>query len=223
MLDTAADGRTLPVEELQEYGRMIKQSGASIFRIVKNLMFWARLEMPVDVPSEPQMVQRSRERLNAENLQLWAETAATPFGRQKDIILEYTCPSEAVVEVVTPGLEFIVGHLLENAFKYSLPHTPVRISAGTDASRLLVVISDSGRGMSKEQVANVGMFKQFERQRLEQPGLGMGLMLATTFARKSGGDLELRSGEGAKKGLSVTLSLPLAPASRAPFPPASQG
>ena len=43
MVDTANEGKTLSVSELSEYGRMMQLSGARIFRIVENLLFWARL------------------------------------------------------------------------------------------------------------------------------------------------------------------------------------
>jgi C4-dicarboxylate-specific signal transduction histidine kinase len=53
------------------------------------------------------------------------------------------------------------------------------------------------------------MVRPFESQKLGQHGLGMGLMLATTFARLSGGHLEMQPGANGA-GLTAVMSLPLA-------------
>jgi two-component system, sensor histidine kinase and response regulator len=206
MIDAASDGRTLTVDELSEYGRMLQQSGARIFRIVENLLFWARLEAAREGQTVGGKAPSAREKVVPSELCLLAETIARQFERHKDIVLD--CPAEASIHVVTPGFEFITSHIVENAFKYSLPGTPVRVTARRNERMFALHVTDSGRGINPEQIARVGMFRQFERNRFEQQGLGMGLMLATTFAGMSGGHFELQAGpEG--KGLVATLSLPL--------------
>lgn len=111
-----------------------------------------------------------------------------------------------------PQMGPMVGYavnILSVAFKYSLPGSPVRITARTNTGMFRVSVSDSGRGMTPEQHARIGVSRQLEKNRFEQKGMGMGLMLATTFARMSGGYLELHTGAGGK-GLIVLMSLPLA-------------
>jgi signal transduction histidine kinase len=98
---------------------------------------------------------------------------------------------------------------LENALKYSLPGAPVRVTARANAGKLLLSVSDAGRGMTREQLDRIGMIRNFESHRFGHQGLGMGLMLATTFARVSGGHLDLQPGANGK-GLTVSMSLPLA-------------
>jgi two-component system sensor histidine kinase/response regulator len=207
MIDTAAEGKTLTVDELSEYGRMLQQSGARIFRIVENLLFWARLESPRDFLGNTDKTQRVQERVGPLSLTRVAETIAKQFGRSRDVAID--CGTEARVQVVTPGIEFVTSHLVENAFKYSLPGTSVHVKACVEGKTFQLSIADLGRGMTPEQVARIGMFRQFERQRFEQQGIGMGLMLATTFARLSGGHLDLRPSEEGR-GLVATMTLPLA-------------
>jgi two-component system, sensor histidine kinase and response regulator len=206
MLDSAAEGKTLPVEALHEYGRMIKQSGESIFRIVKNLMFWQRLETPSEQLGQSQNPFPVRETLTAADLNRLTESIARQMGRMHDV--EVTMPPSVTVNVTTPGFEFIASHLIENAFKYSMPGALVRVSGIVSEKTFTLSVADFGRGMTPQQIARIGMFRQFERDRFEQQGLGMGLMLAKTFARMSGGDLELRTGGGGK-GMIVSISLPL--------------
>ena len=67
--------------------------------------------------------------MSAESLKRLAEVGSTQFERQQDVVVD--CPSEARVLVAVTGVEFVASHLIENAFKYSLPGTSVRITART--------------------------------------------------------------------------------------------
>ena len=207
MVDTANEGKTLSVEELSEYGHMLQLSGARIYRVVENLLFWARLETHRDAPGSSENAQRIEEEVTPASLAHLAEAISRQFGRHQDVVVD--CPSEVTVQVVTPGFKFVAGHIFENAFKYSLPGTPVRITGRTHERTFILSVSDAGRGMTAEQMESAGLFRRPERQRFEQQGLGMGLMLATTFLRLSGGHLELKPAASGT-GLTVLMSLPLA-------------
>jgi len=210
MVDTANDGKTLSVAEVSEYGRMLQLSGARIFRIVESLLFWARLEAPRWAQAGPGKQKRIHEEVNAASLGELAARVATQFGRQMDLVVD--CPVLARIQVVTTGFEFVARHLIENAFKCSLPGSPVQLTARTDAQMLHLTVVDSGRGMTTEQIDRINGIRGLDRLGYEGQGLGVGLMLATTFARLSGGSLKVRPAAGGH-GLDVSVSLPLAPPS----------
>jgi two-component system sensor histidine kinase/response regulator len=212
MVDAANDGKTLSVAELSEYGRMLQLSGARIFRIVESLLFWARLDAPRSAQSGPGKQKRVHEEVSAAGLGELAARVATQFGRQRDLVVD--CPVLAKIQVVTAGFEFVARHLIENAFKCSLPGSLVRLTARTDAQMLHMTVSDSGRGMTREQIDGINGIRGIERFEFEGQGLGVGLMLATTFARLSGGSLKIRPAAG-ENGLEVSVSLPLAPQTEA--------
>jgi two-component system sensor histidine kinase/response regulator len=206
MVDAAAEEKTLTVAELAEYGRMLQISGTRIFRIVENLLFWARLETARSAAEGPDRARPALEVVSAWSLRRVVDAAAKQFGRQMDAVVEV--PAEARIQVAMPGFEFAASHLVENAFKYSLPGTQVRVAARMEGGLLQVSVSDRGRGMSREQLERVGMVRPFEGRGLGQHGLGMGLMLASTFARLSGGQLDLQPGANGT-GLNAVMSLPL--------------
>jgi signal transduction histidine kinase len=70
-------------------------------------------------------------------------------------------------------------------------------------------ITDSGRGMTPDQIARISGIQQLDRLGFEGQGLGMGLTLTTTFVRASGGQIKFQAGPNGK-GLEVSLSLQLA-------------
>jgi two-component system sensor histidine kinase/response regulator len=77
---------------------------------------------------------------------------------------------------------------------------------GADGFHLSV--QDWGCGMRPEEVACIGVFVQFNRERQEQRGVGLGLYLAGRIAGLYGGSLAVAS--VARQGTTVTLRFPKA-------------
>ena len=64
---------------------------------------------------------------------------------------------------------------------------------------------DHGCGMSEDEIAAIGPFKQFHRDEREQQGLGLGLAICKAQIKCDGCQLALKP---ANPGLAVELSLP---------------
>lgn len=86
----------------------------------------------------------------------------------------------------------ILANLLENAFRYSPPGSPVGLHCGGGGGDpLLITVWDGGPAIEAEERQSI-----FERgvrgsRGLPLPGTGLGLALARDLARSLGGDLEL--------------------------------
>jgi signal transduction histidine kinase len=72
-----------------------------------------------------------------------------------------------------------------------------------------VKITDEGRGMSAEQISNIGAYQQFDRLLHEQQGVGLGLAIAKRIVELHEGDFHVDSVEG--KGTTITVGLPIEP------------
>ena len=71
-----------------------------------------------------------------------------------------------------------------------------------------MTISDSGPGMTPEQIEQAAQsWTQIDREKNEQQGMGMGLMLAHRIVKLHGGILELRSQAGS--GTQAQVGLPV--------------
>ena len=78
--------------------------------------------------------------------------------------------------------------LIDNAFKYSPPGSPVRVGAEAGPEGIVFSVSDRGPGIPVEERERV--FEKFyrcprDRQRL--PGTGMGLTIAREIVQAHGG------------------------------------
>jgi two-component system sensor kinase len=98
------------------------------------------------------------------------------------------------------ALELVLFELVDNAMKFGDVHRPplVRGNLSADQKFYIVTVQDHGHGMDQKQLAMVGPMVQFNRDKREQQGWGLGLFLTRYLIEKSGGSFSLRSviGEG---------------------------
>jgi two-component system sensor histidine kinase/response regulator len=102
----------------------------------------------------------------------------------------------------------VIRQLVDNALKFSNPGILIRIvGAVTDESGYDLTVTDGGRGFPLEQVSRIAAFVQFDRERHEQQGLGLGLAIVRGFADLVGGSLTFTRGPDGR-GTCARLHLP---------------
>ena len=90
-----------------------------------------------------------------------------------------------------------VRQLLDNAFKYSPPGTPVFVRVEQDESGATIEIANTGPGIALSEQSRI--FRRFYRSPAVQhqvPGTGLGLSIAYSIARAHHGDLTVSSRPG---------------------------
>jgi len=102
-----------------------------------------------------------------------------------------------------------ITNLLMNAIKFTPEGGRIRLAASEDDGMALLVVADTGPGMTDEELAQA--FERFYRapgaERANVAGTGLGLAIVAELARRNGGDVELaRNDDG---GLTAELRLPL--------------
>ena len=106
----------------------------------------------------------------------------------------------------------IVTNLLSNAIKFTPPGGTVAIRAESRKDEIVIAVSDTGIGISEENVPRaLEPFRQIDNAMSRQhEGVGLGLPLAKSLTELQGGRLELKSRSG--RGTTVTLYFPRTPA-----------
>ncbi len=100
----------------------------------------------------------------------------------------------------------VLTNLIGNALSYTPTGGVVTVSVGAEDGAVQVAVSDTGRGLSPDQLSLV--FERFYRSDRSVPGgTGIGLTIARALARMHGGDVTVTS-PGLGKGSTFVLSLP---------------
>lgn len=133
--------------------------------------------------------------------------AVHPLARGKGIKLLASLPHGAIARADSAAVERIFSGVLANAVEFTPNGGEVRLAVRNNKDTIVAILSDTGIGFSPEEKAKAGeAFVRFQRPG-HATGLGLGLTIATTLARRMGGSLRIDSRQG--EGTTIELRLPV--------------
>jgi signal transduction histidine kinase len=104
-------------------------------------------------------------------------------------------------------LDHCFTNVITNAIKYSKNNFPVKIIGGQDGKNIFVKVIDSGIGIPKEDIANVGRKFFRAKNTLAVSGTGIGLFLTKHFVELHNGSVNIES--TLDVGTTATITLPI--------------
>lgn len=186
-------------EKGKSYLRFINEGSRKAQAMLQGLLTYSRVYSQSEPPEEiditglaRRLFQELRDKKKEQQVELEIEEGLNCRGDTKQI--------ESLIEI-----------LLENAFLYKSPLTPLRIQIrGEETEKAwLFEIEDNGIGIPEESRKKIfGIFKRLHTEEA-YPGLGMGLAIATRIAERHKGKLTAR--EAPKNGSIFTLTLSKTP------------
>ena len=114
-----------------------------------------------------------------------------------------------LIQVDATLIEKALSQLIENAAKYSLPGSPIEITAAPAARAVEITVRDRGAGLTADEQPRVWeRFYRSPRHSDKVAGSGLGLWIARALVVACGGEVEASS-EGAGRGATFSLRLPV--------------
>jgi two-component system sensor histidine kinase/response regulator len=192
-------------EELKEMLALIREGAERQERLARKLIRYFSLEQMRQAPPSATRARCSV----AAAINAGAEKAAQEKNCGETLSV---CTVAGEVALHEELLRDAIYEVVANAMTFSPAGSSVKVVGAIRDGWHQIEINDQGPGLTAEQRAQVGAFAQFERQKREHQGLGLGLAIAQMTARLAGGDLILDAGPGGR-GLRVIFTLPSAGAS----------
>ena len=125
-----------------------------------------------------------------------------------NIELKYTTKvlNRFQIETNEEGLRKVLEQLIQNAIKFTKEGSiELHCEQSPDNQRVLISVTDTGKGISKEEQEKI--FESFYKSDTFEQGIGLGLTISQKIARKLGGNLLLDNNyEG---GARFVLALPI--------------
>jgi signal transduction histidine kinase len=115
-------------------------------------------------------------------------------------------PSDLEARLDGEMMDIAIGNLIANALRYSLPETPVRVSAETEDGAVCITVADQGAGMSEDEIARMGEMYFRAQSSKGTKGTGLGLHMTKLIIVAHGGDWQIDSRVG--EGTRITIRLP---------------
>ncbi|WP_331456993.1 sensor histidine kinase [Bacillus sp. FJAT-27231] len=118
-----------------------------------------------------------------------------PAFQEKKMNLECECSEHIEVMIDPLRFEQILINLLDNAIKYSSPHTKTSIWAEKEKGKVLISIKDEGIGIPKEDIPFIfDRFYRVDKSRSRNlGGTGLGLSIVKELVEAHRGQIEIKS------------------------------
>ncbi len=132
-----------------------------------------------------------------------------PLAQQKNLTFEESLDPLFSIECDEDLMRQVLTNLIDNAIKYSHPHSKIIVRSREEEGFVRVEVEDFGPGIPKDQLPLMfRKFSRFLRPIKEQvKGTGLGLYLSKYFIELHGGSIRVKSIEG--QGTTFSFTLPL--------------
>jgi len=187
-------------QEIRSFLNSLYQSSSQGFRLLENLLDWARLQSGA--------IEYSPDDLKI--LPLIDDTLLLlePNAKEKQIAIETDFQQDLSASIDRNMFLTVLRNLVSNAIKFSGSGKRITIKAEKDNQALRIQVLDQGKGMSKEEVSRLFKIESHFTTpgTNNEQGTGIGLILCYDLTRKMGGELLVDSTLGV--GSTFTMVLP---------------
>lgn len=200
--------RLITDDRQSTYLHNIKSSSQHLLKLVADLLDYHKLDAgKMDV---------NRVAFNPRQLFDGVKACFESIAAGKQLSFHYKISSELDTRAYIGDpfrIRQIVDNLMSNALKFT-EKGGVILSVAYASSRLIITISDTGKGISEEERGKI--FQEFTRLKNAQgeEGFGLGLSIVQKLVELLEGDITVNSTVG--KGSSFTVTLPVFPVEAAP-------
>jgi len=179
----------------------VAQESVRLRRIMRRLHLYAQL--PQLYASRFELARTGPLAATSTVLDRVAREVCRCWHRETDLVI---ASEPARLPLGEEYLVLLIEELVDNACKFSAPGSPVQVKGQGQREFWSLAVSNRGDGMSADQVARIGAFKQFWSGNKKPPGLGLGLALTQGIARLHGCEFAIQSDTGA---ITATVLIPL--------------
>jgi len=151
-------------------------------------------------------IRPTRPQLRPENINSIVEEAVRFLAleiKDRDIVVEQELRSDLpLLEIDRDQMKQAFYNVIKNSFEAMKSRGILRIRTDVDESHVIVRFTDTGGGISAENLSRV--FEPYFTTKTS--GTGLGLLIVRRIVREHGGEMSIESSEG--KGLTLTIRLP---------------
>jgi two-component system sensor histidine kinase/response regulator len=199
---------SLPPDLLEEFLQSISQGADRLTRLADDFLTLVRLDTGQAEREFRQLVGVCRD---LDGVVTRTIDQYKPQAAAKGITLESLVkPNLPPVQLCEPLFADALGRLIDNAIKFSSGEGKrVSVDAQGVQGWIEIAVTDEGPGISPGEIPHLfERFRQVDREKMEQQGVGLGLAIAQGLIRLHGGEIVVKSTVG--KGSTFTIRLPLA-------------
>jgi len=190
-------------EEIVEFANRIKNSNQQLYKLVEDLLTWARLQSS-NVHLERSSVLLAEIGENVEDIVMQQAQA-------KGVTIVNEIPRNIYAFVDPRMLQSTLTNLVTNSIKFTNRGGKIILSALAGEKTVSISVEDTGIGIPQSDIDKLFRI-DIKYTRLgtdEEEGTGLGLLLVKEMVERNGGDITVKS--AVEEGTVFTITLPVAP------------
>lgn len=189
-------------DELDIIYKCIFDSGKRLHGLFENVLIYNKLSV-MDSSGELRNL-LDKIVVNKMLINILTEKIKKKYNREDDMIIN---SHEVVINLNIEYFSRILEEITDNAFKFSLPGTPVEIRNYAVNGNMVLSIKNLGIGLSNDHICQIEAFRQFSREINEQQGIGIGLAIVKRIVDLIGGKFRIESVENEYALIFVTIPI----------------
>jgi len=191
------------INKIKQFVNIIHQSSKLAYNLLENLLEWSRSQTGI-LTFKPEKILLND--IIFENLELHESTI-----ENKNLTIYSDFTEDYFAYADKNMIRTVIRNLMSNAIKYTNKGDFIRINILNTKDNCKFIISDSGIGISQENIKKI--FKIDESYSTvgteQEKGTGLGLILCKEFIEKNNGELWAESDLGKGSAFSFTLPKPV--------------
>jgi signal transduction histidine kinase/ligand-binding sensor domain-containing protein len=194
-------GLELNKEKQTDLIQAAKKSAQNTFELLENLLVWSRSQMK---NTSCNIEKHNISEVLRQNINLKIETA-----RRKEITILKNFENKIEALFDKEMINTVIRNIFNNAIKFTHKGGKVKIVAENTNGEVLISISDTGIGLTGDELQNLFQLEKKNRTGTEgEKGTGLGLIIAKEFIEKNNGRIWATA--NTPKGATFHFTLPTA-------------
>ena len=188
----------LSKEQIITYSADMEEQARKSYLLLDNLLYWAK--------SEQNFFKFNATTVNIKELVELNIALFHVQAKMGKIRLSSLIKQDILITADRNMLDLVIRNLLSNALKFTGEGGAVIIDATQSTGYVNISITDTGEGLSKDEIKNI--FDSSSKKMIQKSNSGLGLVLCKEFVERHKGVLKVTS-EGKGRGSCFTFSLPI--------------
>jgi signal transduction histidine kinase len=188
-------------QEFKDFASGIYESGNRLLSTLQKFIYYTEIELLLNNEEKKAALKKEITTAGEHEIEKQSQITTKKFNRESDIELHL---KPFNTKITSFHFEIIMANVLDNAFKFSKSGDTVIVKVELDNSHVHITVADNGIGFDEVTLDEIGAFTQFNRSKMEQQGLGLGLITSKKLMKFYEGEITILKNK--PKGSRVKLS-----------------
>ena len=191
-------------KEVRDFASIIFDSGNQLLSTVQKFIYYTEIELLLNNNEKKAALKSEITEKCERNLEKQSHIIAKKYNRFSDLELK---SKSFNAQISSFHFDLILTNILDNAFKFSNKGDKIIVEVELKDTLVSISVVDHGVGFDEVVQSDIGAFTQFNRSKIEQQGLGLGLITSQKLINFYEGELSISENKPNGSRVKITVLL----------------